>query len=69
GKKVLPVCTRDDGRLMLHNAIAVASRTEGLNAHSFRHTHAKITKRNSRNFYQKSADKVTLQTDCRHLQV
>ena len=40
GEKVSLICIRNDGRLMLHNVIVVALRNEGLNAHSFRHTHA-----------------------------
>ena len=40
GEKVSLVCVRSDGRLILHNVIVVALRKEGLNAHSFRHTHA-----------------------------
>ena len=40
GEKVSLVCTRGDGRLILHNVIVVALRKDGLNAHSFRHTHA-----------------------------
>lgn len=38
-------CTRYDGRLMLHNVIAVALINEILNAQPFRHTHATDWKR------------------------
>lgn len=40
GEKVLLICTRDDGQLVLANSLAKVLHGEGLNAHSFRHTHA-----------------------------
>lgn len=36
------VCTRDNGKLILYNAIRVLLKNNGLNAHSFRHTHATL---------------------------
>lgn len=40
GEKVPLICTHSDGRLITPNIAAVALKKEGLNAHSFRHTHA-----------------------------
>ena len=40
GEKVSLVCTRDDGRIILKNRFTRVLKSEGLNAHSFRHTHA-----------------------------
>ena len=40
GEKVSLVCTRPDGRLILRAVFTAALHDEGLNAHSFRHTHA-----------------------------
>ena len=39
-EKVSLVCTRNDGQLVLANRLTAILRNEGLNAHSFRHTHA-----------------------------
>ena len=39
-EKVSLICTRDNGKIIQHNVIVVTLRNEGLNAHSFRHTHA-----------------------------
>lgn len=39
-EKVLLLCTHNDGRLITVNVVETALRDEGLNAHSFRHTHA-----------------------------
>ena len=40
GEKVSLVCTRDDGRIIVKTLFTRILRSEGLNAHSFRHTHA-----------------------------
>ncbi|MBR2518348.1 MAG: site-specific integrase [Selenomonadaceae bacterium] len=40
GKKVSLVCVRDDGRIIVKTFFTRILRSEGLNAHSFRHTHA-----------------------------
>ena len=40
GEKVSLVCTRNDGRIVLRNFFVNTLTGEGLNAHSFRHTHA-----------------------------
>ena len=40
GEKISLVCTRDNGQLVLANHLAAILRSEDLNAHSFRHTHA-----------------------------
>lgn len=40
GEKISLVCTRDDGRLVLINSVVETLKREGINAHSFRHTHA-----------------------------
>lgn len=40
GEKVSLICVRDDGRLVLINSVVETLKREGLNAHSFRHTHA-----------------------------
>lgn len=39
-EKVSLVCTRDDGKLVLKELVVKILQSEGLNAHSFRHTHA-----------------------------
>lgn len=39
-EKIMLICTHIDGRPILSNTIAQNLRSEGLNAHSFRHTHA-----------------------------
>lgn len=39
-EKVSLICTRDNGQLVLENHFTKILRDEGLNAHSFRHTHA-----------------------------
>jgi len=39
-EKVSLVCVRDDGRLVLKETLTKMLRREGLNTHSFRHTHA-----------------------------
>lgn len=39
-EKVSLVCTRNDGQLVLENFFTRVLRKEGLNTHSFRHTHA-----------------------------
>ena len=38
--RVSPVCTHPTGKLIMRGAVAKCLRVEGLNAHSFRHTHA-----------------------------
>ena len=38
-EKVSLICTRNDGQLLLKGAFTGMLRGEGLNAHSFRHTH------------------------------
>ena len=40
GENFSLVCTRADGRLVLANYFTIGLHNEGLNAHSFRHTHA-----------------------------
>ena len=40
GEKISLICTRNDGRLVLKEAFVSVLQAEGLNAHSFRHTHA-----------------------------
>ena len=40
GEKISPVCVKTDGRLVSRVHLAKSLREEGLNAHSFRHTHA-----------------------------
>ena len=40
GEKVSLVCTRDNGQMILKNNFSQILKREGLNAHSFRHTHA-----------------------------
>lgn len=40
GEKVSLVCTRDDGQFVLHISLTGFLKSEKLNAHSFRHTHA-----------------------------
>ena len=40
GEKISLVCTRDNGQFVLANYLTTILRSEGLNAHSFRHTHA-----------------------------
>ena len=40
GQKVSLICAHNDGRPLLANRIIVLLKKEGLNAHSFRHTHA-----------------------------
>lgn len=40
GEKISLVCTRNDGRIVLRNFFVDILTAEGLNAHSFRHTHA-----------------------------
>ena len=40
GEKVFVVCVRDDGRIIHRSVFSRALGYEGLNAHSFRHTHA-----------------------------
>ena len=40
GEEVSLICTRDDGRTIMHNMIVISLRKNGFNAHSFRHTHA-----------------------------
>ena len=40
GEKVSAVCVHNDGRLIVRNVIVAALGNEGLNAHSFWHTHA-----------------------------
>jgi len=40
GEKVSLVCIRNDGRLVLSETLTKILHDEGLNAHSFRHTHA-----------------------------
>ncbi len=40
GEKVSLICTCDDGQMSLKNRFARMLKREGLNAHSFRHTHA-----------------------------
>ena len=40
GEKVSLVCTRDNGQMILKNHFSQILKREGLNAHSFRHTHA-----------------------------
>lgn len=40
GEKISLVCTRDDGRLVLKEQFIRRLKSENLNAHSFRHTHA-----------------------------
>ncbi len=40
GEKVSLVCTRDNGKIIRRENIAKILQKEGLNAHSFRHTHA-----------------------------
>ena len=40
GEKVSLVCTRDDGRIIVKTLFTRILKSEGLNAHSFRHTHA-----------------------------
>ena len=39
GEKVSLICTHDDGRIIPRRVIVDLLRAEGLNAHSFRHTH------------------------------
>lgn len=39
-ERLQPVCTRDNGRLVLADVVQRRLRQHGLNAHSFRHTHA-----------------------------
>ena len=39
-EKISLICTRNDGRLVLKEAFVSVLQAEGLNAHSFRHTHA-----------------------------
>ena len=41
-EKVSLICVRDDGRLVLRETLAKMLRDEGLNAHSFRHTHTTV---------------------------
>lgn len=40
GEKISLLCTHNDGRLVTANIIEITLKKEGLNAHSFRHTHA-----------------------------
>lgn len=40
GERISLLCTKNDGRLVLKEFIVRALAAEGLNAHSFRHTHA-----------------------------
>ena len=40
GEKISLLCTRNDGRLVLKEFVARLLAAEGINAHSFRHTHA-----------------------------
>ncbi len=40
GEKISLLCTRNDGRIILRGIIVKFLTKEGLNAHSFRHTHA-----------------------------
>lgn len=42
GEKVSLICTRDNGHLILKEYVVKLLRQEGLNAHSFRHTHATL---------------------------
>ena len=39
-EKILPVCTRIDGRAVFKYLLTNVFKAEGINAHSFRHTHA-----------------------------
>ena len=39
-EKILPVCTRIDGRAVFKYLLTNVFKDEGINAHSFRHTHA-----------------------------
>ena len=42
GEKVSLICTRDNGKIVLKEILTRALVKEGLNAHSFRHTHATL---------------------------
>ncbi len=42
GEKISLLCTREDGQIVPHNRIISSLRKEGLNALSFRHTHATV---------------------------
>ena len=42
GERVSLICTRDNGRIVLKEVLTKALAKEGLNAHSFRHTHATL---------------------------
>ena len=41
-EKVSMICTKNNGKIVFKDAVEKALRSEGLNAHSFRHTHATV---------------------------
>lgn len=41
-EKISLICTRDNGKIILRETLAKTLSAEGLNAHSFRHTHATL---------------------------
>ena len=42
GEKISLICVQDNGKLVLREFVVKLLRGEGLNAHSFRHTHATL---------------------------
>ena len=42
GEKISLICTRNNGKIVLKENLTKILATEGLNAHSFRHTHATL---------------------------